>query len=86
MQHHIENSRRQLGELAAMARQTEDMERKILARAQSRLGEVQGKLKPARVAAMTGDDAAQQTYLDLIKERGQLYQVIASAQSVLGAT
>lgn len=86
MQHHIENSRRQLGELAAMSRQTEDMERKILARARSRLGEVQSKLKPARVAAMTGDDAAKQTYLDLIKERGQLNHVIARAQSMLGTT
>ncbi|ATI15641.1 hypothetical protein [Bordetella phage vB_BbrM_PHB04] len=84
MQAHIENTRRQLGELGAMAKQTEDMERRILARAQERLSEVDGQISDARVAALTGDDAAKQRYTDLVDERGRLHQVIAQAREALG--
>lgn len=84
MQAHIENTRRQLGDLGAMARQTEDMERRILAIAEERLSGIEGQLAEARVSAMTGDDAAKQHYTDLVTERGRLNQVIAQAREVLG--
>jgi len=80
---HIENTRRQLGELGAMARQNEAMERKILERAQARLGEVEGKIDAARAKASAGSDHDKQAYMDLVEERGRLHQVIAQAQAVL---
>jgi len=83
MQRHIDTTRRQLGELGAMARQTEDMERRILSLAQSRLSDVEAKIGEARVAALTGDDAAKADYTALIEERGKLNQVIATARAVL---
>lgn len=85
MQAHIENTRRQLGDLAAMAKQTEDMERKILSIAEKRLDEVGEKIEDARVAAVTGGDDAKARYTDLIEERGRLNQVIANARAALGA-
>ena len=84
MKQHIENTRRQLGELGAMAAQTEAMERKILERAQEQLGKIEGDLDRARVAAMTGDDTAKNQYTDMVAERGRLLQVIAQARQVLG--
>jgi len=80
----IENSRRQLGELAAMAKQTEDMERKILARAEELLSDIDEQISDARVAAISGDDAAKQRYSDMIEERGRLHQVIASSRAAIG--
>lgn len=85
MKQHIENTRRQLGELGAMAAQTEAMERKIMERAQEQLGKVEGDLDRARAAAMTGDDAAKTQYTDMVAERGRLQQVIAQARQVLGS-
>ena len=82
MKQHIENARRHLGELGAMAAQTEAAERKILARAQSLLSEVEGKIEKARAGALTSDEGGE-TYNDLIMERGRLQQVIASAQQAL---
>lgn len=84
MQAHVENTRRQLGELGAMAKQTEDMERRILSLAEERLSGIEGQLSEARVAALTGDDAAKQRYTDLVDERGRLNQVIAQAHAALG--
>lgn len=66
-----------------MAQQTEDMERRILSIATDRLDSIQSELSAARVSALTGDDAAQQRYTDLVKERGQLEQVIATARAAL---
>ena len=83
MKQHIDNTRRQLGELGAMAAQTEAMERKILERAQEQLGKIEGDLDRARVAAMTGDDTAKNQYTDMVAERGRLQQVIAHARQVL---
>jgi len=82
----IENTRRQLGELGAMAHQTEQAERDILARAEKRLVEVEAELSDgeARRRGLAGDEAAQHKYLHLIEERGRLHQVIASARHVLG--
>lgn len=84
MKQHIENTRRQLGELGAMAAQNEAMERKILARAKERLAEVDGKMDEARAKAMAGGDEEKTAYTDLVSERGHLHQVIAQANEVLG--
>ena len=80
---HIENTRRQLGELATMAAQTEAMERKILARAQQQLAKVEGEIDQARANAMTGNDEAKQRYTHMVEERGRLQHVIAQANAVL---
>lgn len=82
MKQHIENARRHLGELGAMAAQTEAAERKILARAQSLLSEVEGKIEKARASALTSDEGGE-AYTDLIEERGRLLQVIATAEQAL---
>lgn len=83
MQIHIDNTRRKLGELGAMSQQTEAMERKILARAEQLLSEVEGKVEDARVKAMTGSEADKDIYTDLVGERGRLQIVIANAKRVL---
>lgn len=83
MKQHIENTRRQLGELAAMAHQTEAMERQILERAQHHLKQIEGSIDNARADAMAGDDVAKARYTDMVTERGRLQQVIAQAQQVL---
>lgn len=80
----IETTRRQLGELGAMAAQTEAMERKILKRAQHHLTQIEGAIDNARAEAMAGDDAAKQRYTDMVEERGRLQRVIAQARAVLG--
>ena len=81
MNHHIEDTRRQLGELAAMAAQTEAMERKIMARAEALLADIEGKIK-SEWAAGLANDKAQLRYTDLLEERGRLLQVIAQARQV----
>lgn len=86
MKQNIENTRRQLGELAAMARQTEDMERKILAHAEELLSEVEQQISDARIAALSGDGEVKQRYMDLIEERGRLNQVIAASKAALPAS
>jgi len=76
----IENTRRQLGEVGTMAAQTEEMERKILQRAEDLLTEVEGKIEQARAQSISKPSE----YMGLIEERGRLQQVIAQAKSVLG--
>lgn len=83
MKEHIKNTRRQLGELGAMAQQTEAAERKILERAESMLGEVQKKIDAARPRALVPGAQEAGQYQDLIMERGRLQQVIAQAKAVL---
>ncbi len=83
MKQNIENTRRQLGELGAMSAQTEAMERKILARAQHLLTQIEGSIDNARADAMAGDDDANQRYTDMVDERGRLQQVISQANVVL---
>jgi hypothetical protein len=82
---HIDNTRRQLGELAALAQQTEAMERQILERANKLLADVDGQIKRARIDALTGDDAAKEHYQHLVFERGRLHQVIANGHAALHA-
>lgn len=83
MKEHIENTRLQLGELGAMSAQVERAERQILERAQALLTDIEGKMDKSRAEAMTGDDAAQSRYTDMVEERGRLQHVIARAQQVL---
>jgi 4-diphosphocytidyl-2C-methyl-D-erythritol kinase len=83
MQSHIDDTHRNLGQLAAMAQQTEAAERKILARATERLDEVQSELRKGAEDALTGGG---DKYMALVQERGQLQQVIAQARQVLGAS
>lgn len=83
MKQHIENTRRQLGELGAMAHQNEQAERKILARAEDLLAEVQAKIEKARKTVLAQGDTESRQYQDLILERGRLQQVIAQANQVL---
>jgi len=76
---HIENTRRQLGELGAMAQQTEAMERQILERAQHLLDDIEGKLPAAQAKSTSEPDA----YMEMVEERGRLQQVIAQARAAL---
>jgi len=80
---HIENTRRQLGELGAMAAQNEAMERQILERSQKLLGKIEGDIDKARADSMAGDDAAKEHYMHMVAERGRLQQVIAQANAIL---
>ena len=81
MNHHIEDTRRQLGELAAVAELTEATERKILARAEVLLADIEDKIK-SEWAAGIANDKAQLRYTDMLEERGRLLQVIAQARQV----
>lgn len=76
---HVESVRRQLGELAGMAHQVEAAERRILQRAEGLLADVERKLSFAQAKAVSEPQA----YMDLIRERGRLLQVIAQARAVL---
>lgn len=84
MKQHIENTRRQLGELGVMAHQIDQAERKILARAEELLEGVQKKIDEASKTVLAQGDEASQEYQDLIMERGRLQHVIAQAREVLG--
>lgn len=84
MNTHIENTRRQLGELAALDAKVERAERQILERAESLLSEVQSRLPELRRGALAGGDEAERAYQDAILERGRLNQVIAHSRAVLG--
>lgn len=80
MQAHIDNTHRQLGELAAMSHQTQEAERRILARAQEMLTQIEADIPAARSASLTGDG---DHYMHLIAERGRLQQVVASSRQYL---
>ena len=82
MSQHIEDTRRQLGELAAMASQTDAMERKILARAEALLADIESKINSVRSAPIADDDAKRH-YLDMVEDRSRLQQVIAQARQLL---
>ncbi len=86
MKQHIENTRRQLGELGAMSAQNEAVERKILARSQELLKKIDSEIDDARANAMSGDDAAKSHYTGMVEERGRLQQVISQANAILSPT
>lgn len=83
MKQHIENTRRQLGELHAMSRQTEAMERQILERAEARLEKVAADIERTRALALLPNAKEADEYQELIAERGRLHQVIAQAKALL---
>lgn len=83
MKAHIERTRTHLGELAGLSAKTEAAERRILEGAEKRLAEVQSAIERARPGLEGAPDAAQQRYLDLVAERGQLNTVIARARKAL---
>lgn len=83
MKTHLGNTRRQLGELAAMSAQTEAMERRIMERAQQQLAIVERGINAARSESMLVGKAKQDRYMDLVLEKGRLEQVIAHARAVL---
>ena len=66
-----------------MAAQTEAMERKILERAEGKLGEVERDIEKVRPKALLPGAAEAAKYQELIMERGRLHQVIAQAKAVL---
>lgn len=76
MKQHIENTRRQLGELGAMSAKTEAAERRILADAEKMLADVSAKIEAAR--SKDPDE-----YMRMVEERGRLQQIIAQARNVL---
>lgn len=80
MQTHINTTTKHLGELAAMSHQTQEAERRILARAQEMLEQVERDLPSARAKANNGGG---DEYMDLVAQRGQLNQVIALARQRL---
>lgn len=75
-----DTTRYHLGELAAMAAQNEAMERKILARAEDLLKDVEAKIPAAKAASLVDPER----YTSLIEERGRLQQIIERARAVLG--
>lgn len=79
---HLDNTRRQLGELGALADKTEKAERDILERARKRHEEVASRIEELRPKVHT-DQAAADEYTDLVSERGTLERVIANALEVL---
>ena len=83
MDKHMDKTRRNLGELAAMAQQTDAMERHILSIASERLTGIEKEIEPARASALGGDDAAKDRYMQMVEERGRLQQVIARARAAL---
>lgn len=82
MKEHIATTRRQLGELGAMAEKTEADERKILKQAESLLQDVESEL--AGMNAIGKGEEAETRYTDLIMERGRLHTVISKAREAIG--
>lgn len=83
MKQHIENVRRQIGELSSLAAKTDEAERKILHAAEKRLEWVQSRLAELRSKAVVDGEAGRE-YQDLALERGRLDLVIAQARKLLG--
>lgn len=81
MEAHVNDTRSKLGELAVMAKQTEQAERKILTSATEQLEKVQSELRSMHGKEMSGAER----YMHLIAEQGRLQQVIAQARQVLAA-
>lgn len=80
----INDTRDQLGDLGSLMAKTHVAEQAILKRAEQRLDEVQAELDKAGPGVEGAPDADQDRYLNLVKERGQLHQVIAKARVNLG--
>ena len=68
MNTHLGNTRRQLGELAAMSAQAEAMERRIMERAQQQLAIVERGINAARSESMHGGKARHQNRKEKAEE------------------
>ena len=64
----------------------EAAERRILDSAEKRLATVQAMIDRQRPGVEGAPDGAQDRYMDLIAERGQLNQVVAKARQALSST
>lgn len=84
MKKHIDRTRKSLGELHGLTAKTERAEHRILEQAQRRHAEVLAAIERARPGVDAAPEAAQDRYMDLVKERGQLETVIAKARAALG--
>jgi hypothetical protein len=84
MKRHIENTRASLTDLHSLSATTEAAERRILGQARARLDDVNAMLERQRPGVEGAPDAAQDRYLSLVQERGQLHIVIAKAKAALG--
>lgn len=76
--------REHLGDLGSLMAKTHVAEQAILKRAEQRLAEVQAELGKIAPGIEGAPDADQDRYLNLVKERGQLHQVIAKSKAALG--
>lgn len=76
-------ARAHLGELSAMADQTERAERQILERAQAMLKDCEAEIAKLRGPAQAGDEDAARQYQDKVQDRGRLEMVISQARSNL---
>lgn len=79
---HIEAAKRRLIHLSGLTGKVDGAERRILEAAEHRLAAVSADLASLRPRVNT-DPAAAGRYQDLVLERGQLAQVIASAKRSL---
>lgn len=79
----IEDTRRHLGELHAMASDVDAKERGILEQAERGLTAIENDMDRLAVAARTGGDEAAAAYQHAVTERGRLHQVIAQARANL---
>lgn len=84
MKRHISNTRASLADLGALAAKTEEDERGILSRAEARLVDVSAQIERQRPGIEAAPESAQDRYLSLVEERGQLQVVIAKAKKALG--
>lgn len=84
MKRHISNTRASLNDLGSLASKTEDDERGILSRAEGRLADVVAQIDRQRAGVEAAPDPAQDRYLSLVEEKGQLEIVIAKAKKALG--
>ena len=83
MKQHIENVRRQIGELSSLAAKTDEAERKILEAAEKRLEWANGRMAELKASALTDGEAGKE-YQELAHERQRLDMVIAQARKNLG--
>ena len=76
---HIDAAGSRLVDLTALSHRTQEAERRILARATERMGDIQADLAKLAPRVVADADAARR-YEALLVERGQLALIIARAQ------
>jgi hypothetical protein len=81
---HIENTRRQIGELAELSAKTEAAEQRILESAEKHLAKIQARIAELRPRAVLDQEAGEE-YQKLTAEQNRLGVVIATAKKHLAA-